>query len=348
VSAVQNAVNPRDLTTKKLLLFGMGLLCGTGLLAYVCSFVGHVALTQDSFLPWALWQDPIWRTRVFRLAAASTVGAGLGIAGLALQALLRNPLAEPYVLGISSGAGVGVLLGSSLAAAAALPDWATTPILATIGASCTAAIVYSIALRRGQLEPYVLLLSGVIVNVINGALILIILQFVKQTDMIEFIGWGIGQIPEWLWFKPSLLFLCMGLVLGGWVFVFFRSSAFNNLALGDDVAFSTGVPIRPLRTQTFLVASVLTSATVALAGPVGFVGLIVPHVCRLILGPDHRLLALVCGFAGAIFLMLADTICRLLGQALGIGELPVGVVTATIGGPLFILILRKRFFKVMP
>lgn len=340
-----------NMTRRKTVWILALMVVATCMVAYACSFVGHVRLDDGGLVspwPWTLWSNPIWKTRVFRLAAAASVGAGLSTAGIALQALLRNPLAEPYVLGISSGAGVGVLLGSSLAGVLALPDWATTPALAAIGAGSTTLLVYVIAVRRGRLDPYVLLLSGVIVNVFNGALILVILQFVKQTDMIAFIGWGIGQIPEWLWFKPGLLIACLSLILVGWVLVVFRGTAYNNLALGDDVAFSTGVSVLRLRTETFLVASVLTSATVALAGPVGFVGLIIPHFCRLLFGPDHRLLAVICGFAGAMFLMLADTACRFLGASLGVGELPVGVATAVIGGPLFIIVLRSRFFEVAP
>ncbi len=335
-----------SLTPGVLLRWFFLLLLAAVLVGLACSFIGHyrVPVTRTwRIWQWPVWTSQIWETRVFRLMAAATVGAGLATAGMAMQALLRNPLAEPYVLGLSSGAGVGVLLGGSLAQAALLPDWATTPALATVGAMLTSLVVYGVAQRRGRLDPYVLLLTGVIVNVFNGALILTILQFIKQEQMIHFIGWGMGQIPEYLWFKPRLLVLCATLVLVGWAVLFYRGAAFNMLGLGDDVAASGGVAVHRLRGETFVVVSLITSAAVALAGPVGFVGLIVPHACRLLVGPDHRRLAIVSGFCGAIFLMLADTLCRLLGEAFRLGELPVGVITAMTGGPLFIVLLRRRF-----
>ena len=179
-----------------LLLLGLSVVVG-----FACSFVGHMRIDFTwswRVWDWSLWGNGIWRIRVFRLLAGSAVGAALGTAGLALQGLLRNPLAEPYILGISSGAGVGVLLAGPLAAAAFLPEWATMPVLAMASGLLTAGVVYGIAQRRGRLDPYVLLLSGVIVNVFNSALILAILQFVKQREMINFIGWGMGQIPEWM------------------------------------------------------------------------------------------------------------------------------------------------------
>jgi iron complex transport system permease protein len=290
----------------------------------------------------AAWQDALTRANLFRLLAAAAVGAALAAAGLALQGLLRNPLAEPYLLGISSGAGVGVLLGGSLAAALALPAWATSPILAMVGALATTAVVYGIAQRRGRLDPYVLLLSGVIVNVFNGALILTILQFVKQEEMIDFIGWGMGKIPEYLWFRPRLLVFCWLMVLAGWIWLLLRSGALNALGLGDEVAASSGVAVHRVRIEVFLVVSLITAAAVALAGPIGFVGLIVPHLCRLVFGPDHRRLMILSAVGGALFLMAADTLCRWTGEISRHGELPVGVITAMTGGPFFIYLLRRR------
>jgi iron complex transport system permease protein len=316
-----------------------------------CSFVGHAALSREGgwrVWDWPMWHSQIWQVRIYRLLAAAAVGAALAAAGMALQGLLRNPLAEPYILGISSGAGVGVLFGGALAAAAVLPEWATTPVLAMAGAAATCALVYGIAQRRGRLNPFVLLLSGVIVNVFNGALILAILQFVKQEEMIHYIGWGMGQIPEYLWSRPGLLLMCWALILAGWGVLFARASAFNTLALGDEVAASSGVAVHRLRVETFIVVSLMTSAAVALSGPIGFVGLIVPHVARLIFGPDHRRLAILCGFGGAIFLMAADTLCRVLGEALALGEAPVGIITALAGGPFFIILLRRRMREEGP
>jgi len=331
-----------------LLRWFLGLLILSVVVAFACSFVGHYRLPFPAtwrIWEWTLWGSGVWHARIFRLLAAAVVGTALATSGMALQGLLRNPLAEPYILGISSGAGVGVLLGSSLAGLVFLPVWITTPVLALIGALVTSIVVYGIAQRRGRLDPFVLLLSGVIINVFNGALILMILQFVKQSEIFNFIGWGMGQVPEWLWFKPRLLLVCWGLVLVGWAVLFVRGSAFNTLGLGDEVAFSSGVAVQRLRLESFVVVALMTSAAVALAGPIGFVGLIVPHVCRMILGPDFRLLAIVSGFGGGIFLMVADALCRVIGESFHIGELPVGVVTAMAGGPFFIFLLRRTLWE---
>lgn len=315
------------------------------LILICCSLTGYRNILWEKswkLWQWSVWDSQIWHMRIFRLLAAAAVGSALATAGMALQGLMRNPLAEPYIMGISSGAGVGVLLGSSLSLHIGIADWATTPGLALVGALITSVAVYFIAQRNGRLDPYVLLLSGVIINVFNNALILTVLQFVKQTEMINFIGWGMGQIPEWLWFNPKLLIICSALIISGWLIIFLRASSYNTLGLGDEVAASSGVSVHWIRTETFILISLMTSAAVALAGPVGFVGLIVPHICRLIFGPDHRYLAIVCGFGGAIFLMLADTSCRIIGESFHLGELPVGVVTAITGGPFFIFLLRKR------
>ena len=326
------ATSPPAVTARRLAIWLIAGLLATAAVAVLCSLAGQSGLMLI-----------IWKIRLFRAAAAAVVGAALAVGGMALQALLRNPLAEPYILGISSGAGVGVLCGMTLATSLALPIWATTPILALVGGLATAAVVYGIAQRRGRLDPYVLLLAGVMINVFNGAIILVILQFTKPTDMIHFIGWGMGQVPEWMWSDPTLLAVCAAGVVAGWGLLFVRGAAFNALGLGDEVASSSGVSVHALRVQTFLVVSLMTAMAVALAGPIGFVGLIVPHVCRILVGPDHRLLAIVSGFAGAIFLMSADTLCRMIDLWTDLGELPVGVVTALTGGPFFIYLLRGRF-----
>lgn len=303
------------------------------LVCLACSLVGVVAVTDMTWY--------VWKIRLIRLAAAAIVGVGLGSAGMALQGMLRNPLAEPYILGISSGAGVGVLMGMALAGWTALPLWASTPLLALVGALMTCAVVYGIAQRRGRLDPYVLLLSGVIVNAFNGAVMLGIYLFVKPYVVAGFLVWAMGNLTYKV---PSGIMLLSGCcVLGGWGVLFLRGSSFNALGMGDDVAASIGVRVHWLRVETFGVVGLMTAAAVALAGPVGFVGLIVPHICRIVTGPDHRRLALFSGFAGAIFLMIADTFCRTAGEWVNLGELPVGIITAMTGGPFFIYLLRRRF-----
>ncbi len=286
-------------------------------------------------------QIRIWQARLVRLAAAGAIGIGLAVAGMALQGLLRNPLAEPYILGISSGAGVGVMLGLAAAGWAALPAWATTPVLAFVGAVLTSGLVYLIAQRRGRLDPYSMILSGVIVNAFNGAIMLTIYLYVDPYRIADFARWGMGQIPDTI--ELTTLGICCGCILVGAVAITLRGAAFNTLALGDDVAASAGVAVHRLRLETFAFVALMTAAAVALAGPIGFVGLIVPHICRMIFGPEHRRLAIFSAIFGAAFLILAEMLCRRAGPWIGVSLIPVGILTALSGGPFFLVLLRRRF-----
>ncbi len=307
--------------------------------AFACSLLGQYPVRER--VGWRLWQSQVWRARLVRLAAAAVIGSGLGVAGMALQALLRNPLAEPYILGISSGAGVGVLLGLAAAGRAAVPHWATTAVLAFVGGLATCVVVYGIAQRRGRLDPYSLILSGVIVNAFNGAVMLTIYLYVDPYRIADFARWGMGQIPDAI--ELTTLAVCSACVLAGWVVLFLRGAAFNALGLGDDVAASSGVAVHRLRMETFLFVALMTAAAVALAGPIGFLGLIVPHICRMLFGPDHRRLAIYSGFVGAMLLVVAETLCRTAGPLIGVSKIPVGILTALSGGPFFIYLLRRKF-----
>ncbi len=329
----ESAVKSTSVSSRKLLKLFAVLAGLTLLTAFGCSMLGEYHLTQAT-----------WVARLLRLLAAATVGTALATGGLALQGLLRNPLAEPYILGISSGAGVGVLGGLAMANWMVLPGWSTTPVLALIGAGATCVIVYAVAQHHGRLNPYVLLLAGVIVNAFNGAIMLTVFLLIPPQTITDFTIWAMGGVSERIAITNTpFLLICVAAVLLGWAVLFVRGASFNALTLGDDVAASTGVSVNMLRVETFLVVALMTAAAVALAGPIGFVGLIVPHICRALVGPDHRRLAILCGFGGAMFLMCSDTFCRLIGGYLRIGEVPVGIVTALMGGPFFIYLLRTRF-----
>ena len=329
------------ITGRSLLVWAGASLALALLTLLACSLVGQPELQLSL---------GVWQLRLGRLAAAAVVGAALATGGMALQGLLRNPLAEPYILGISSGAGVGVLLGMAVMSWSRVAGgqlqvggaaWLARPALAFAGALITGGIVYGVAQRRGRLDPYSLILAGVIVNIFNGAVMLTIYLFVKEFVIADFASWSMGRIPEGA--DLTLLGFCGLLVLVGWALLLARGASFNALTLGDDVAATSGVHVHALRLETFAVAGLMTAAAVALAGPVGFVGLIIPHVCRMLVGPDHRLLIIVSGFVGAIFLMVAETACQALGPRLNVGYIPVGIVTAFCGGPFFIYLLRRRF-----
>ncbi len=323
-------IAPAEVTGRTLVKTAAALGAATVAIAFACGMV-----SQSGFsLPGV---GSAWTARMLRISAAGVVGAGLAVAGAALQSLLRNPLASPFILVISSGAGVGVLVGMTVFSGSI---WLGAPTMAAAGASLTVATVYMVAQRRGRLDPYSLLLTGVIVNAFNGAIMLFIYLYVSPFVVTNYISWAMGLIPEWP--DPALLAVTAGVIGVGWGVLFGHGHAFNVQSLGDDVATSSGVNVHRLRLLTFATVSIMTAAAVALAGPVGFVGLIVPHICRLIVGVDHRRLIVAAGFVGASFLIVADTFCRCTVLEFGL-ELPVGIITALCGGPFFLFLLRRRF-----
>ena len=291
-----------------------------------------------------LWEWPtaaqMWNVLWLRLewvATASAVGAALALAGLAMQALLRNPLAEPYILGVSGGAGLAFILGSLFVSALA------APALAFVGALATVGIVYAIARRRGRLEPYTLLLAGVILNAFYGAAIMLVTAVVRPQERGEIALWMMGNIgafgPQW-----PLIGVVAAVAAGAGVLFAFLAKGFNLVAVGEDTAGALGVSVHRLRLVTFVAASLVTGASVALVGPIGFVGLICPHILRMLLGPDHRRLVPATFFFGAVFLVLAD-LAACLWEGATNRDVPVGVLTALCGGPFFIYLLRTRWRK---
>lgn len=283
----------------------------------------------------------ILETRVSRLVLGALVGAALAPAGVAFQALLRNPLADPYVLGISGGASVAgtlaIVLGVSGSAGLlgrfALPAWAF------LGAAVAVALVFTFGRVRGRLVPNVALLAGVVLNSLAAALIVAIRVFATPTQMHEALYWLTGTLsspPE----RGQLWVLGAYVVLGLAV-LFARAVAMNALALGDEAAHTVGVDTERARRAIFLGASLLTGAAVAVAGPIGFVGIVVPHTLRALLGPDHRALLPAAALGGAAFLVVADALARLSFLVAGT-EPTVGVLTALVGAPFFLVVLRRR------
>ena len=279
--------------------------------------------------------------RLRRVIPASLVGAGLSVAGVALQSLLRNPLAAPSILGINSGATVGAMLAmlAGSAGVAGASGMATTTIGAAAGGIATIVVVYFVAQRRGLLDPYTLLLTGVIVNSFNGAVIMFLYLLASQPVFKDAAMWSMGAIREQV--SPAALAVAGTIILAGWALLLRFAKHFNVQALGDDVAGTSGVRTGVLRLATFAAAAIMTAAAVTLSGPIGFVGLIVPHIGRRLFGPDHRTLLVTAGFLGAAFVAAADTFCRSLVWT-GIGEPPLGIITAATGGPFFIYLLRAR------
>ena len=310
-----------------------------GLAVWLVVSTVAVLLGAENIWAWDSWakQYDVLILRLYGVLTAGAVGAVLALAGLAFQALLRNPLADPYVLGVSGGASLGVVLSSLFFSVLA------APIFGFLGALLTVAVVYTIAQRRGRLDPYTLLLTGVVMNAFYGAAIMLTSALVNPTQRGDIAYWMMGSInlfdPHW-W----LVAVVGGLALAAALLFAFLAKGFNLVAVGEDTAGALGIRVERLRLITFITASLVTGASVALAGPIGFVGLICPHLLRMALGPDHRRLVPASLFFGASFLVLADLATRLL-EGIGGQTPPVGVLTAMTGGPFFIYLLRTRWRK---
>ena len=280
------------------------------------------------------------RVRWPRVALAALVGASLAVAGVLFQALLRNPLADPYVLGVSGGAAVGGIAAMTLGASVGLGAGAV-PVAAFAGAGLATLLLYAVAGSRGFVSATNLLLTGVVFNAFASAAIIFMASMAGLTEGASIFLWLIGSLSSargdlMVWVA---LFLVAGLAVS-WP----AARGLNLLALGEESAQQLGVDVGRQQRVLLVANSLLVGAAVSVAGLVGFVGLIVPHLLRLVLGPDHRLLLPAAALSGAMFLVLCDTAARTL---LGGRELPVGAITALAGGPLFLYLLRRHHVRVL-
>jgi iron complex transport system permease protein len=299
--------------------------------------VGSVALPPREI--WrGLWHGQgegaviIRELRVPRVALAFLVGGSLGISGAALQAMIRNPLAEPYLLGLSSGAGLGAVIAITSRAAG---PWAV-PLAAFIGALAAVALVYRLSLVSGRrLDPHVLLLSGVVVGAFAGALMSAIMVLSDAPGVRNAFLWLLGGFGGASW---QALAVFSAYAVAPLVALFLHARSLDLIALGDEAAHHLGADVDRLRRVVYLCTALLTAASVATCGIVGFVGLVVPHAVRTVFRPLHRTVLPVVFLTGGCFLVLADVVARTVVRPL---ELPVGVVTALIGVPLFAVLLRR-------
>jgi iron complex transport system permease protein len=270
--------------------------------------------------------------RAPRVALAFLVGGSLGICGAALQAMIRNPLAEPYLLGLSSGAGLGAVI--AIATRAAGP-WAV-PGAAFLGALCAVGLVYRLSLVSGRrLDPHVLLLSGVVVGAFAGALMSAIMVLSDAPGVRNAFLWLLGGFGAASWSALAVFTAYASLPLA---LLLFHARSLDLIALGDEPAHHLGAEVDRVRRLVYLCTALLTAASVATCGIIGFVGLVVPHAVRTMFRPLHRSLLPIVFVVGGCFLVLADVVSRTAVRPL---ELPVGVITALIGVPLFALLLRR-------
>jgi len=269
--------------------------------------------------------------RLPRILLAALVGAALAASGTALQALLRNPLADPYVLGISSGAALGAILALWLGGRTA----EATPLVAFAGAGATTAWVYLLGRHRGRLASYTLLLAGVITASFLSAVILFVLTLLATRDVRGTAYWLMGDLSVTT--DAHFRMLAPVIVLG-LVALYAFSQDLNVLLMGEEEAVHLGVNVARVETAVYLLASLLTGVAVSVSGAIGYLGLLVPHLGRMLVGSDHRTLLPTAALGGAIFLVLSDTLAR---TVMAPAELPVGAVTALAGAPVFIYLLRR-------
>jgi len=274
----------------------------------------------------------VFRIRLPRALLAVLVGGGLGLAGASFQALLRNPLADPYILGVSGGSAFTAVLGMIFSF---YLGFAVVPLFAFLGALLAIFLVLSVARIGGRMPVLTLLLAGVVVNAFFSALVMLVLSIAPSHHLPSAIFWMMGGLsPKNYW--------VIGLVglyyLPGIFILLGMAREFNLFSLGEESAEQLGVNVEKSKLVAFIFASLVTAVGVSVSGLIGFLGLIVPHIIRLIFGPDHRLLLPASFIFGAIFLIWCDFLARMM---IAPAELPVGVITALLGGPFFIWLLHK-------
>lgn len=278
--------------------------------------------------------------RLPRVILAALVGAALACSGVVLQAILRNPLADPYILGISSGAGLGVII--AILSGMSWSFWGGSPIgiFAFAGALITVWLVWYIGHFTGKSQVTSLLLAGVVVNAFFSAVIMFLTSIAKSEQLRSTIYWLMGNITE----KDSAVLLVSAVcILAGIIGLFSICHRLNISTLGEYEAKGLGIDTAKTKVVAFGFAAFITAVAVSLSGLIGFVGLIIPHGVRLVFGPDHRQLLPLSAIIGSIFLVTADTLAR---TVFGQEQLPVGVITAIAGGPFFLILLARYSRKV--
>ena len=287
----------------------------------------------DRSIPWADNVDAqiFFVARLPRVLAAGLVGGALAASGVVLQALLRNPLATPFTLGVSAGAALGAMLAIAAGLDLGALGVSSVPLASFAGSMVATALVYGLARSQSRgLSTNVLLLAGVTLNSFFSALILFVQYLADFTQTFRTVRWLMGDLDVG-GYAP--LVAALPLVVAALIAFAVLARSLNLLSLGSDAAASRGVDVARAERLAFLSASLATGAAVSLAGPIGFIGIVVPHVVRLLVGSDHRLVLPASLFGGAAFLIACDLVAR---TALAPLELPVGVVTAMIGGPFFL------------
>jgi len=303
--------------------------------AMIAMYMGYTQMSLSTLLYDHQQRAVFMQLRLPRVLMAGMVGGSLAVAGAALQALFRNPLAEPFTLGVSGGAALGAAVALSLGLGFSVAGVPVVFISAFLGAGVAIYVVYSLA-RTGQIVlPGALLLAGVVLNLCASAAVMLLQYITNYTRALQILRWMLGSLDtvgyDILW--RMLIFLIPGVALLWW-----HSRELNLIAIGSDSAATLGVDVSKVERRIYLGCSLIIAVTASVGGTIGFVGLIIPHMVRMIGGQDLRLV-LPCSFlGGAAFLMLADAVAR---TVISPSELPVGILTALLGGPFFLWLMRR-------
>ncbi|MCD4748990.1 MAG: iron ABC transporter permease [Thermoanaerobaculales bacterium] len=302
-------------------------------------FVGMVDLTWEALTD--IWgNEPegmiLWRLRVPRVLVAFVAGMGLALGGAAFQALFRNPLATPYTLGVASGAALGVAVATRFSVALAMLGGALLSVSALAGALAAVGVVWVVARIRPDFSTTVLLLAGVAMTFFFSSLILFLQYTATLGDSFRLVRWLMGGLGAARW--ESLGAMTLFVVVGG-VVVARKARDLDLFMVGSEIAASRGVDVSRTQRDLFLGTSLMVGGVVATCGPIGFVGMMAPHIARLLVGSGHRVLLPVSAVFGGAFLVICDTLAR---SVIAPVELPVGVITAFLGGPFFLWLLVRR------
>lgn len=277
--------------------------------------------------------DIFWKIRLPRVIAAFLAGAALAISGMAFQAMFRNPLATPFTLGVSSGAAFGAAIYIKIGFIFSILGVSGQSLSAFFGAILSVLLVYGISQIKKGFTTATMLIAGVAINFFFSSLILFIQYLSDFANSFRIIRWLMGGF-EIVGFRPVMT-LAPFVVIGS-VLVFMLTHELNLLTLGEDIALSRGVDVKKIKLVLFFATSFMIGGIVSICGPIGFIGMMAPHICRLLIGAEHRLLTPASFFFGGAFLVFCDTLSRLL---IAPAEIPVGVITALLGGPFFLWLL---------
>lgn len=329
----------KPITLKKTILIISSLISVLILLSLLSLTIGTVNIPLANIINFFLNKEIeeynriiISELRLPRILMAIFVGGGLSISGVILQALLRNPLAEPYILGISSGGTLGAVLAISFGLGFGL---LSMPFYAFAGSILVMVIVYLAAERQGKLESNRLILTGIMIGAFFNSLILLIMV-IKHRETKEAFLWLIGNLSST---NITHLLIVAPIILISLIIIYLKAKNYNLISLGEENAESLGLEVEKFKKLSYLIASLITAISVSFNGIIGFVGLVIPHLMRIIFGVDHKLLIPAAFLSGAIFLLVIDTIARTILSPI---EIPIGAITAIIGAPIFLLLLLRK------